>query len=400
MTVRTSDCVAPTSSEEPVSQRFGGSAIAAGGGIVGVGSGFFAPFFPAASTGEGSGVGVGVGGAGGARSRTARPSARRKAARSVQPSGKGFRRAGWRGPSRTAAARLRRNGDVVDRRRDLPRLRVEEARPRRTRTRSRRAAPGSASGAAGSSGSASAARPPASSASPRGRASRRGAPAGGGRGARGARGRSGAASGGRQRRPFGGGTNGTGAAPLGRGPEEVVERPGERLGHRLSELLGGDLLLLLGVRDEGDLDEDGRRVDADQDAEGGLLDAARRDAEEAVEVALDDLGEAAGGGEVLVLGEVPEDQVEVAEGRVRLGGGRRRRLGLVLGLGERGGGAVGGVEREVVDLRPVRRRRRATRSGGATGRRRPSPRWRSPSGPAGRRRRRCRASSRRGSREP
>ena len=188
--------------------------------------------------------------------------------------------------------------------------------------------------------------------------------------------------------------------PAGRGPEEVVERPRERLGHGLSELLGGDLLLLLGVRDEGDLDEDGRRVDADQDAEGGLLDAARRDAEEAVEVALDDLGEAAGGGEVLVLGEVPEDQVELAEGRVRLGGRRRRRLGLVLGLGERGGGAVGGVEREVVDLRPVRRRRRARRSGGATGRRRPSPRSRSPSGPAARRRRRCRASSRRGSREP
>ena len=94
MTVRTSDCAAPTSSEEPVSQRFGGSAIATGGGLVGVGSGFFAPFFPSASTGEGSGVGVGVGGAGGARSRTARPSARRKAARSVQPSGKGFRRAG------------------------------------------------------------------------------------------------------------------------------------------------------------------------------------------------------------------------------------------------------------------------------------------------------------------
>ncbi len=58
---------------------------------------------------------------------------------------------------------------------------------------------------------------------------------------------------------------------------------------------------------------------------------------------------------MLVLGEVPEDQVEVAQRGIRLGGGRRLRLGLVLGLRERGCGAVGGVEREVVDLGPVRR---------------------------------------------
>ncbi len=75
--------------------------------------------------------------------------------------------------------------------------------------------------------------------------------------------------------------------------------------------------------------------------------------EKAVEIGLDDLGEALGGGEVLILGEVPEDQIEVPKRRVLLRRGRRRLACPVFALCEERGRAVGSLEREVVDLRPV-----------------------------------------------
>jgi hypothetical protein len=69
---------------------------------------------------------------------------------------------------------------------------------------------------------------------------------------------------------------------------------------------------LVGV-DERDLHEHRRGVHADEHLERRLLDAPRRDAEQPVEVALDDLREPRRGGEVLVLREVPQDEVHLAE---------------------------------------------------------------------------------------
>ena len=327
------------------------------------------------------------------------PSRRRYAPRSVQPSGNGRTSSCRRGPSMTAAGDRAQERHVVERRGDVPRLRVERARRRPTRRRARRCRAGNRRRRNDGRRPQRRARRPrpgrgALTAPPRARnAPRRSS-------------EEQATSASAKRRGM--------AVPLSSCRASSARRaraprrpPVRKYVSRLPASVSAtwrrnssddDPLLLVRVRDERDLDEHRRRVHADEDAERRLLHAARRDPEQPVEVGLHDLGEARGSREVLVLREVPEDEVEVAHGRVLLGRLGRRGGGAVLALGERGRGAVGRVQRQVVDLGAVRRRARATRCSGWRGRRPPSPRSRWRRGRRGPRSRPKCASGRRDSR--
>ena len=130
----------------------------------------------------------------------------------------------------------------------------------------------------------------------------------------------------------GGGVGGPGSASRGRASgrrlrEEAGDGARHGVGDRLLKLGVLQLLLLVGVRDERDLDEDRRHRRADEDAERRLLDAAVGRVRDGVQLDLDRLGDLARLLQVGALGEVPEDEVEVgvAGGRPRA---RRRRAAL------------------------------------------------------------------------
>ena len=100
---------------------------------------------------------------------------------------------------------------------------------------------------------------------------------------------------------------------------EARDRPRDGIGDRLLELGGAQPLLLVGVRDERDLDEDGRHRGADEDAERRLLDPAAGRVRNGIELDLDRLGDLGGLLEVGALRQVPEDEVEVGVAGVAAG---------------------------------------------------------------------------------
>src|SRR5512137_501065 len=126
-----------------------------------------------------------------------------------------------------------------------------------------------------------------------------------------------------------------------RHPHVPDEAGVDRLGDPGLESVRGQLLLLVGVGDEGGLDQDGRAGDPGEDLEGGLLDAPVAGPEHAVELLLDELGQAAALLDIGRLGHVPEDHHQVG-----VGGGVDAVLELgrvVLEVGQAAGLLVRGV---------------------------------------------------------